>query len=43
MAAFMADHGISMGRDTFFELLRQRGLLVSKRKRSKTQTTFSAH
>jgi transposase InsO family protein len=42
MAAFLADHGVCMGRDTFFEVLR-RGLLVRKRKRSKPQTTYSGH
>lgn len=43
MSKFTMEHGISMGRDAFFELLREHGLLVRKRKRFKPQTTFSAH
>lgn len=40
---FMQQHGISIGRDRFFTLLRNHGLLVKKRKRSRPQTTFSDH
>lgn len=40
---FMQQHGISIGRDSFFTLLRSHGLLVQKRKRSRPQTTLSYH
>ena len=40
---FMRLHKITIGRDEFFELLRDKGLLVRKRKRFKPQTTFSNH
>lgn len=40
---FMGQHGITIGRDGFFALLRNHGLLVQKRKRSRAQTTFSHH
>jgi transposase InsO family protein len=43
MNVFMHNHAISIGRDAFFEILRNQGLLVRKRKRSKPQTTFSNH
>jgi transposase InsO family protein len=43
MNFFMQQHGINIGRDAFFEILRKQGLLVRKRKRSKPQTTFSSH
>jgi len=43
MQAFMAEHRIQIGRDAFFELLRNQGLLVRRRKRTKPQTTFSNH
>ncbi|MCC9139017.1 IS3 family transposase [Pontibacter silvestris] len=43
MSAFMAEHGIGIGRDAFFELLREQGLLIRKRRRSRPQTTFSSH
>ena len=36
----LAEHGIKMGRDALFNLLRQRGLLIRKRKNG-TRTTFS--
>lgn len=42
-AAFLAEHGISIGRDAFFGLLRQQGLLVRRRRRSRPRTTFSGH
>lgn len=41
MNEFMQQHSISMGRDAFFELLREQNLLVRKRKRRKPRTTFS--
>ncbi len=40
---FMQLHGIPMGRDAFFDLLRSQGLLVKKRRRGKPRTTFSFH
>ncbi|WP_232058299.1 IS3 family transposase [Nibribacter ruber] len=43
MSPFMTAHGIQIGRDAFFKLLSERGLLVRKRRRSKPQTTFSSH
>jgi transposase InsO family protein len=43
MIDFMQQHTISIGRDAFFEMLRNQGLLVRRRKRSKPQTTFSNH
>ena len=43
MKPFMADHHIDIGRDKFFDLLRENSLLIRKRKRSKPVTTFSQH
>lgn len=43
MNSFMQQHAIEVGRDTFFEMLRNQGLLVRRRKRCKPQTTFSNH
>lgn len=43
MNLFMQQHTIKLGRDAFFEILRNQGLLVRKRKRSRPQTTFSNH
>ncbi|WP_229969131.1 IS3 family transposase [Pontibacter harenae] len=43
MSPFMVAHSIEIGRDAFFELLRERDLLVRKRRRSRPQTTFSGH
>jgi len=43
MNSFMQQHTIEVGRDAFFEMLRNQGLLVRRRKRSKPQTTFSNH
>jgi transposase InsO family protein len=42
MQPFMNDHGIYIGRDVFFELLRVNGFLVRKKRRG-SRTTFSAH
>lgn len=42
MQQYMDQDGMSVGRDAFFELLRERGLLVRK-KRLRVRTTFSAH
>jgi putative transposase len=39
---FIKAHSIKMGRDMLFNLLRERGLLVRKRK-TRMQTTFSKH
>lgn len=38
---FRGEHGIRMGRDAFFELLREEALLVRKRRSGKPRTTFS--
>lgn len=43
LAGFMHSHGIKMGRDAFFDLLRERDMLVHKRKRRVPRTTFSSH
>ncbi|MBX7204248.1 MAG: IS3 family transposase [Bacteroidia bacterium] len=40
---FMEEHNIHLGRDAFFDLLKDNGLLVRKRKRRKPITTFSNH
>jgi hypothetical protein len=40
---FMQAHDIAIGRDMFFDLLRENGLLVHKRKRKSPITTFSRH
>ncbi len=42
MEDFMQNHGLGMGRDAFFDLLRENGLLIRKRRR-KPQTTDSRH
>lgn len=41
MESFMWDHGIGMGRDALFDLLREHGLLVRKRRSRKPKTTVS--
>jgi transposase InsO family protein len=43
MQPFMQDHDIEMGRDLFFELLAENGLLIRKRRRKKPLTTDSNH
>lgn len=43
LQGFMVSHAICMGRDAFFELLREEGLLVKKRRRKYPKTTFSFH
>ncbi len=40
---FKGQNRLSMGRDAFFDLLRENNLLIRKRKRSRPQTTFSYH
>lgn len=40
---FMNEHSIQIGRDAFFDLLRDNSLLVRKRKQKKPVTTFSSH
>jgi putative transposase len=40
---FMEAHGICIGRDVFFELLRINGLLIRRRRQQRPRTTFSAH
>ena len=39
----MEDHDLYMGRDQLFDLLRENGLLVKKRRRSQPRTTDSNH
>ena len=36
------EHGITMGRDGFFSMMREEGMLVRKRRTRKPRTTFSA-
>jgi transposase InsO family protein len=43
LEGFMHSHGIKMGRGAFFDLLRERGMLVQRRKRKVPRTTFSSH
>jgi putative transposase len=43
MDPFMRDHGIGMGRDVLFDLLRDNDLLIRRRKRGKPLTTDSGH
>lgn len=43
MNVFMQQHCIGIGRDSFFEMLRDQDLLIRKRRRSKPPTTFSHH
>jgi putative transposase len=40
---FMQLHGIKIGRDAFFDLLRERDMLVQRRRRRVPRTTFSSH
>ena len=42
LEVFMVKHQIKVGRDALFDLLARNGMLV-RRKKKKTQTTFSAH
>lgn len=41
LSGFVKQHQLSIGRDAFFDLLRENSLLVRKRKRSKPQTFTS--
>ena len=43
MRPFMADHGVYIGRDQLFELMRENGLQVRKRVRHGSRTTNSHH
>lgn len=43
MQDFFTKHGFKMGRDEFFELLREHQLLIRRRKSKKPKTTFSSH
>jgi putative transposase len=43
MEDFLRTHHLPIGRDAFFGLLREQGLLIRKTKRSKPQTTWSNH
>jgi putative transposase len=42
MAGFTREHGVEMGRDALYELLREHSMLVRRRKRRGPRTTFSA-
>ena len=41
LGGFCSEHGIEIGRDSFFDLLRVHSLLVRKRRQRKPRTTFS--
>ena len=43
MHDFLGHHRIEIGRDALFDLLRENGLLIRKRKRRKPLTTWSRH
>ena len=43
LRSFIKDHNLSIGRDMFFDLLRENGLLIRKRRGRKPRTTFSDH
>lgn len=43
MQDFLTAHDFQIGRDTLFDLLAERGLLVTKRKRNGSVTTLSRH
>ncbi len=43
MEPFMEEHGIEMGRDSLFDLLRANDLLIVKRRRRQPLTTDSSH
>jgi len=43
MCPFMADHNMYIGRDQLFDLLRENGLQIKKRKRHGSRTTDSNH
>lgn len=43
LAGFMWMHGIRLGRDRLYDLLREHSLLVRKRRRKKPRTTFSCY
>lgn len=43
MKPFMEDHGLYIGRDVLFNLLRKNELLVTRRRRSQPRTTDSDH
>ncbi|MBL7871729.1 MAG: hypothetical protein JNM78_08980 [Cyclobacteriaceae bacterium] len=43
MKVFLTNHHFKIGRDAMFDLLAERGLLVTKRKRRGSVTTLSKH
>ena len=43
LSEFIREHGLRMGRDALFELLREHSLLVRKRRKKKPRTTFSCY
>lgn len=42
MASFSIEHGVEMGRDALYDLLREHSMLVRRRRRRGPRTTFSA-
>ena len=42
LESFLAEHAIVMGRDAFFDLLRENSLLVRRRRARKPRTTFAS-
>lgn len=43
LQSFMKEHNIPLGRDSFFEMLRENNLLIRKRRFGRPKTTFSDH
>jgi transposase InsO family protein len=43
LQSFMQSHNLTLGRDKLFDLLRQSGLLIKRRRGKRPQTTFSYH
>lgn len=43
LRSFISEHRLSIGRDTFFDLLRENNLLIRKYRGRKPRTTFSDH
>lgn len=42
MRGFMGEHSLQVGRDAFFDLMREHSLLIRSRRRRKPRTTYSA-
>jgi len=43
LGGFIAEHGLRIGRDGFFDLLREHGLLVRRRRSRRVRTTYSCY